>query len=322
MFPFLTIPWFKAEPIYIPFPFKILGMESLPLQPFGMLVAIGVLLGIRIAEEFARRNGVKPEVSTDYATHVVGFGFLGALFLNAVFYNQAWFAETAENIAGWFEGRFKISAPGLSSYGGFFGAGFGNWVFKQRRKMPVMSIIDASSFGFVFGWIFGRMGCFVVHDHPGKVSDFFLAVADYQTHGAVPPYPPRHDLGLYEVIWAIAVSALFLFLARKPRKGGTYFSLLIMLYAPVRFCLDFLRAPGSEGGDDRTFGLTAGQYASVVVLIIGSIMLRKILTEPAAEIPPAARLVPEVPAPSTGRMDETPTVAERPAAGKKPKKKR
>lgn len=290
MTPFLLIPWFKAEPIYVPLPFNILGLEALPLQPFGMLVAIGTLLGIRIVEEFARRNDVKPEVATDFATHTLGMGFAGALVLNAVFYNQHWFVETWEGIKGMFEGRFRFTGPGLSSYGGFFGAAFGIWLFRERRGIPVIRIVDAGAFAFPFGWFFGRMGCFVVHDHPGNVSDFFLAVADYQTQHGQAPFPARHDLGLYEVIWSFAVAVLFLFLAQKKRPGGTYLSLIILLYAPIRFCLDFLRAPTTSGGDPRYFGLTPGQYSSIVFLILGGILLRKVLTEPQAELPAFARV--------------------------------
>lgn len=307
MGPLLLIPWFKAEPIYVPLPFKILGLESLPLQPFGMLVAIGVLLGIRIAEELAKRDGIKPEVATDFATHTIGIGFAGALLLNAVFYNQAWFGETWDNIKGMFEGRFRLTGPGLSSYGGFFGAALGVFVFRYRRGIPVMRIVDTAAFGFPFGWFFGRMGCFVVHDHPGRVSDFFLAVADYEVHNGTPPFPPRHDLGFYEVLWSFAVSMLFLYLVQKRRPGGTYLSLLIMLYAPIRFCLDFLRAETTEGGDPRYFGLTPGQYSSIVFLFIGAWLLRKVLTEPEPPLPEVARLTPAVDGPAdTERSESTP----------------
>jgi phosphatidylglycerol:prolipoprotein diacylglycerol transferase len=295
-----------------------------------MLVAIGVLLGIRIVEEFGRRNGVKPEVSTDFATHTLGVGFAGALLLNAVFYNQAWFGETADNIAGWFDGRFKLTAPGLSSYGGFFGAAAGIMLFRYRRGIPVMRLVDPAAFAFPFGWFFGRMGCFVVHDHPGRPSDFFLAVDNYQTHGGG-ELVARHDLGLYEVIWSFVVGLLFLYLAQKKRKGGTYLALLIMLYAPIRFCLDFLRATGAEGGDDRIYGLTAGQYSSIAFLLFGAFLLRKVLTEPEAELPERARYVPPeeetmlTPAVAGGASPSVKpaasTAAEKPSAKKGKKKK-
>src|SRR5690606_35751210 len=113
---------------------------------------------------------------------------------------------------------------------------------------------------------------------PGKVTDFFLAVDDYQV--GVPPFEPRHDLGLYEVFWSAGVIALFLFLSRRRRPRGTYMALLPILYAPVRFFLDFLRAEPESGGDVRYGSLTPGQWASFLILGVGLYVLWYIRTHP------------------------------------------
>ena len=65
------------------------------------------------------------------------------------------------------------------------------------------------------------MGCFVVHDHPGKVTDFALAVSDYR-FGA-PPFQARHDLGFYEVLYSALIIALFFWLetAAAARSAST-----------------------------------------------------------------------------------------------------
>src|SRR5690606_28083634 len=131
--------------------------------------------------------------------------------------------------------KFFSTYLGLSSYGGFIGAMLGLLLWKARRKLSLIAVGEAACFAFPFGWFFGRLGCFTVHDHPGKVTDFFLAVDEYQV--GVPPFEARHDLGLYEVFWSAGVIALFLFLSRKRRLRGTYMALLPILYAPVRFFL-------------------------------------------------------------------------------------
>lgn len=275
----LFIPWFKAEPVYVPLPFELpILPNGLPIQPFGVLVAIGVLLGIRMGEEFAMRNGIKREASYDFSMWAILPGFAGAYVLNIVFYDPHFFVDVFTNPMN------LLRWSGLSSYGGFFGTVFGVTMWHRRHKIPFLNIADTTSFGFPFGWFFGRMGCFVVHDHPGRVTDFFLAVDGYVGAGT-PPYPPRHDLGFYEVLWSVGMCILFLVLWRKKRPPGTYLALLCVLYAPIRFGLDFLRAEVDEGGDVRYFGLTPGHYASIVFLLIGLWLLRKILTEPAPEIP-------------------------------------
>jgi prolipoprotein diacylglyceryltransferase len=41
-----------------------------------------------------------------------------------------------------------------------------------------------------------------------------------------------------------------------------------MMYAPARFTLDFLRVPPELGGDIRYFGLTPGQYMSILLFLV------------------------------------------------------
>ncbi len=273
----LYIPWFKLEKFDIPLPFPVFGFESIPLQPFGILVAVGVLTSLRFAEAFARKNSWSPSVAADFFTHTIITAFAGAIILNAIFYYPA---EVWDMLTG----KMAPRMLGLSSYGGFFGAVLGVWWWHKRRpELPLMPIADASAFSFPFGWFFGRMGCFSVHDHPGAVTDFFLAVDDYQV--GPPPYEPRHDLGFYEVLWSVACVALFLYLQRKKRPAGLYLAILPLLYAPIRFFLDFLRAGSDIGGDVRYGGLTPGQYSSVAFLLIGAATLRHVLTSEEPKIP-------------------------------------
>lgn len=289
----LYIPWFKAEPWEIPLPFSVplLG-DTLPIQPFGLLVAIGVLLGARMAEWYAKKHHIVPGAVADLITHVVILGFVFGYVLNGVFYHPETVQEILDRPVLLFS-RWL----GLSSYGGFLGAVIGAWVWKRRRRVPLMPVLDAVAFGFPIGWLFGRTGCFVVHDHPGRVTDFFLAVDDYRA--GMPPWQPRHDLGLYEVLWSAACILLFVALLRVRRPRGLYVALLPLLYAPIRFFLDYLRAPADTGGDLRYLGLTPGQYASIGFVLVGAFVLRYVLKHPDPEIPEGMRLPSDEP-PETG----------------------
>jgi phosphatidylglycerol:prolipoprotein diacylglycerol transferase len=273
----LLIPWFKLEPWSIPIP--LLG--KLDLQPFGLLVALGIVFGSRVAEWHGERNGVPRQLQADFNVYTTVIGLLSAMVLNVIFYEPekiaqmgAWFAYKLGSGA---EERFPY--PGLSSYGGFIGGiGAALW-FRQKKRAALMVLGDVWCFAIPFGWFFGRMGCFTVHDHPGKVSDFFLAVDNYNLQGE-----PRHDLGFYEVLWSAAVMGLFLWLGKKRRKPGFYMALLPLLYAPIRFLLDYLRETPEGGGDVRYAGLTPAQYASLGFIVAGIMVLRLVLKKPAASL--------------------------------------
>jgi phosphatidylglycerol:prolipoprotein diacylglycerol transferase len=242
----LYIPWFKLEGITIP------GTE-IGIQPFGILVAIGVLSGMRLSEWHGARLGLRRDVVSDLATHVVIIGFIfGHMFDMLLYYPEKVRERPWELLMIW---------TSLSSYGGFFGAALGAFYWRWKRKLPMFPLFDQVAFGLPLGWFFGRLGCFVVHDHPGRITDFFLAVDNFPYNGVT---GPRHDLGFYEVLWSAAVVPLFLFLDRKPRPYGFWIGLICVLYAPVRFGLDFLREA------DRTYdGLTPGHYSSILTMGLG-----------------------------------------------------
>jgi phosphatidylglycerol:prolipoprotein diacylglycerol transferase len=264
MYASLFIPWFRLEAWDIPLPFSlpILG-DTLSIQPFGVLVATGVLLGAWVAGRFARRNELDPIATGDLVTYAVVTGFILGYFLNGILYERDTFMEALRNPS-----MFLSTWLGLSSYGGFFGGILGCFIWKWRKKMELLPYANAVCFALPFGWLFGRLGCFVVHDHPGKVTDFFMAVDEY--HFGAPPFQPRHDLGLYEVLYSALIIGLFLWLERRKRRPvGFYCVLLPIVYAPVRFFLDFLRAAPLEGGDVRYGGLTPAQWASILMVGVG-----------------------------------------------------
>jgi phosphatidylglycerol:prolipoprotein diacylglycerol transferase len=117
-------------------------------------------------------------------------------------------------------------------------------------------------YGFAPGWIVARAGCFFAHDHPGWRSGFVLAVA----------YPggARHDLGLYEMLLAAVITGVLYLVGRRRRFVGFSTALVLAIYAPARFLLDFLRAE-----DRRYLGLTPAQYLCGVMLVIAAVLIAR-----------------------------------------------
>src|SRR5262249_13818400 len=146
--------------------------------------------------------------------------------------------------------------------------------------------------GVAPGWAVARLGCFAVHDHPGVLTDFFLAVKF--------PEGARHDLGLYDAPWVFAITGiLYAF-----RPGGVLQGRLLpffgIRYAVVRFGFDFLRAYDLSYRDARYGGLTPAQYACFGLVLYGLWGLWK-YRPLSASLPSAAR----VPASAAGRRAST-----------------
>lgn len=267
----LLIPWFRWEA----WVFEVPLAGQVTLQPFAVLIWVGLLVGLVTAMAFARTHDRSVPQTLNLALYLVLFAFPISYFLNAAFYLPDVFRELVRHPAELFKARL-----GWSMFGGLIGAIVGAWVWKWRTGGSILHIGDAAAFAGPFGWFFARLGCFVTHDHPGRISHFFLAVDEFRV--GAPPYQPRHDLGLYDAIVIALIAVVFALLSKKPRPDGYYVALLPVLYTPCRFMLDFLRAPVSEGGDIRYAGLTPGQYAAAGLFIAGVVIMRRIQREPEA----------------------------------------
>lgn len=292
---YLYIPWFQASAWVIPLPaiapIELFGVvidfpPDVQIHPFGLLVATGVVLGAWIAERRARWVGLDPMDISTLSAWVITSGFVVGHVFDALAYHpdivreRPWFVLEVWN--------------GISSFGGFLGAVIGAVIWRAQRRTEggghpsIRVAADPIAFAFPFGWLFGRLGCFVTHDHPGRVTTFFLGVEDYAV--GYPPYQVRHDLGFYEVLWCLAVIPLFLVLARRERPRGLFLGLLPVLYAPVRFGLDFLRATDLDTSDARYFGLTPGHYAAIVLFAAGLFVLSTVWADPWPKLDPVVAL--------------------------------
>lgn len=247
-------------------------------QPFGILVAIGVLTGIKLIYRRVERLGLDMEHARGLVTWSVIFGFVGAHVIDVLAYQMDDLRRDPLLL-------FKVWA-GISSYGGFIGGTVGFLLYAMRRRMPIAVWGDTLMIGLVPGFTFGRLGCTIVHDHIGRLTDFPLAMhyseQVIREHGY--PIQPglHHNLGLYEFVFCLVLTGiLFLVVERKPRPPGTVIAVMAILYAPVRYLMDYLRI---EVTDPRYFGLTFAQWTSVLTLVIGVIVLvRLIVKRPSLE---------------------------------------
>jgi phosphatidylglycerol---prolipoprotein diacylglyceryl transferase len=241
------IPWFEPP---------VLDTGIIPLHGFGLLVALGFIFGGRAAMGRAKRIGLDPEVINRLIGWLVAGTFIGGHVGYGLMYKpDEYLSNPIEFLKVW---------QGLSSMGGFVVCvPIAIWFFR-KEKAPVWPYLDCLAYGMALGWFFGRMGCFVAHDHPGTETNFWLGV-----YGICQPDGRKsvacHDLGLYEALWSLAMFGLFAAMDRRPWKPGTMVLTLGLAYGPVRFAMDFLRP---EVTDARYFGFTPGQYGSVLLTLV------------------------------------------------------
>lgn len=254
-------------PYFPPVSFDI-GTWTLGL--WEILVATAFIVGLEVARARGIARGLDVRDVVDGIVVTVGMGFVGGHFLHVLGYHPELIEEE-----GWIT-LLKVWA-GLSSTGGFLGAMLGSIVFyKGVRRRDYWQHADLMAFGFPFAWAIARMGCFSAHDHIGRASSFLLAV-DF-------PGGPRHDLGLYEAMWTAVIALTFVALRKRSFKPGFFVALLVAMYAPVRFVLDFLRSTDMKNSDLRYAGLTPAQWIMIGLFLLGIWLVAR-LRGPAPEAP-------------------------------------
>jgi len=238
------------------FSFTAIHLGPVTLQVWGIFVSLGIAAAVLWTYFSAKKHQLSGEAVLDMAIGVIFFGFVVARVFYVLFYNPQYFWAHPFDV-------FKIWQGGASSLGGFIGAGLAFWVYAKMRKLrwkDMLAYFDVIAPGFWLGWGIGRLGCFMIHDHVGRLTNFFLAI-NYPT-GA------RFDLGLLESIlgFLLFVFSVLLFKKLTVKKPGLLAGTAVAIYAAVRFGLDFLRASDLQSSDIRYFYLTPAQWGMLAIL--------------------------------------------------------
>ena len=268
------IPDFSGHLFDLPFP----KWGPFPIHLFGVLVALGVIIGDRVVVMQGRRRGLDDDDVKYMNARIVIYGFIVAHLVSVVFYHPERIQQDWKVLINPF--------AGLSSFGGFLGAFLAFLYFTKKAEIDRLRYADSVALGLAVGWIFGRTGCFTAHDHPGRHIDASFPLSVAYPDGA------RVDLGLCELLFTIALTAFLFSYNRKARPPGRIIGLAAVIYAPARFLLDFLRATDVANPDVRRLGLTPAQWACLATAALGLHLLRRSRSSDTA--PPAG------PAPTSG----------------------
>ena len=254
------------------FTIPLVELGPLVLDSWAILVSLGFIFGLEVGRARGIRLGLDVRDIVDGALFIVGMGFVVGHFVHVLAYNPHQLEEQG------IMALLRIWA-GFSSTGGFLGAVLGAILFyRLLRPRPFWIHADTVMFGFPFGWVLGRLGCFTAHDHIGQKSNFFLAV-DF-------PGGARHDLGLYEALYTILICAVFWAIRNKPLRPGLFTALFAAMYAPFRFGIDFLRNTDLKTADVRYAGLTPAQYGMLAMFIGGVGMVTWLLRSEGERVQP------------------------------------
>jgi phosphatidylglycerol:prolipoprotein diacylglycerol transferase len=251
------IPWIQST---------VIQLGPLQVQTWGTLVAIGFGVGTWIAARRAKAKQLDPTIVLDLAFWVLIAALIGSRMFHVVFYEPSYYlAHPLDAI--------DPRQPGFAIAGGILASAGVAWIYLRRiakklgrdPKEFFIAYGDTLVWGLPWGCGIGRLGCFLIHDHPGTLSHVVLAVK-------YPDGQTRHDLGLYLSIAGFVLGGVFLLLnpTRKSKTPGFFIGAYLALDGLTRLCLDFLRTV-----DVRYAGLTPTQWLTIPVILLGAWLVWK-----------------------------------------------
>jgi phosphatidylglycerol:prolipoprotein diacylglycerol transferase len=144
----------------------------------------------------------------------------------------------------------------------------------RSRKLPVWRTMDVFAPAIALGHGIGRLGCFSAGCCWGVETRLPWAVTFNNPEAArfgTPLGIPLHPTQLYEAAGEFAIFAFLLWRLRKPHADGQVIGLYLVLYAALRFVVEFVRyqqEPPPFGGP-----LSDDQWISIGLLIVGAFLM-------------------------------------------------
>jgi phosphatidylglycerol---prolipoprotein diacylglyceryl transferase len=243
-----------------------IGHFSLPT--YGLLVAIGVLLGLLLSVRNSQRLGINPEDTWNLGIVVVLAGILGAKILLIV---NDWSFYTRN--PGEIFSMNTLRSGGVFSGGLLAGLAAAAWYIAGHKMRPLRTC-DAFAPGLAIGHAIGRLGCFAAGCCYGKETHAAWGVVfTNPLANAWANTPLNVRLEPTQLIEAVVEFLNFLLLSwliTRKHADGQIFGTYLILYGIARFFIEFLR--GDDGRGLVFGGIMSGtQLIAIILVIVGGL---------------------------------------------------
>lgn len=254
----------------------ILGFE---ITVYGMLIAVGMLLGIAFVVLEAKRSNQNQDMYLDFMILALIAAVIGARLYYVIFNWNLYRGNIMEIL--------NTRNGGMAIYGGILGGALAGALFCRIKKLPFWEMADITCMGLLIGQIIGRWGDFFNRESFGKYTDAVTAMQlplsavhagevtaemreNLVTIGNI-NYIQVYPVFIYESLWCVLLFIILMTHLRRKKFEGEIAMRYLAGYGFGRFFIEGLRTdalliPGTK--------LAAAQVISALLFIIfGSVIL-------------------------------------------------
>ncbi|MCP1102748.1 phosphatidylglycerol:prolipoprotein diacylglycerol transferase [Aequitasia blattaphilus] len=226
--------------------FDVFGFE---IAYYGILIGLGVLAGVAIAMQMAKKSKQNPETYLDLAIVGVITSVIGA----RLFYVAFSWEEYKDDLLS----ILNVRQGGLAIYGGIIAAIIVAFLFGRKKKISVFLLLDTVSVGLVTGQMIGRWGNFFNREVFGeytnnifamrlplsevRASDVSEKMRQHMETVDGAQYIQVHPTFLYESLWCLGLLIILLIFYKHKKFNGEVFLVYMLGYGIGRFWIEGIR---------------------------------------------------------------------------------
>jgi len=252
-----------------PPPFSGFEIGPFNVAMYGVMIALGAFLGLRLTVTRFERIGGDPDLAEKSALIGLLFGLLGSRIGYVIprFLGDGGFIERPQDI-------FAIWQGGLAFFGGLVGGALAVIIYLRAKGVTMSGLAgfaDAVAPGVPLAQAFGRWGNYFNQELFGRPTDVPWALrvdpVPASTAARFPGATTFHPTFLYESLWNLALVGVLLTIDRLgwlKRRGSLFFVYLIG-YGIGRGWIEALRIDVPE----RYLGLSRNNWIAIAVALIG-----------------------------------------------------
>ena len=235
----------------------LLKIGCLEVRYYGLVYLFGFVLIYYILNKRRDGLGLKKEEVESFLFYIILGVIIGARIFEIIVWNPSYYFSNPLQM-------FALWKGGMSLHGGIIGIVIAVYIFCKRYRLNFFKIADMIVIPAAFVLALGRIANFINGELVGTITSVSWCFKFPGYSGC------RHPVQLYGACGRFLLFGYLLALKNiKKWKKGFLFWNFILFMGIGRFFCDFLRE------DSRMFGLSIGQYLSLIMVIIAGYVLGK-----------------------------------------------
>jgi phosphatidylglycerol:prolipoprotein diacylglycerol transferase len=238
---------------------EIVKLGPITLRWYGLLFAMGFLLGYLIFQKYFRKDGITLELLDKLTIYMVLGTVIGARLGHCLFYDARHYLSNPIEI-------LKIWEGGLASHGAAIGILIALGIFTAKYKFGYAFILDRIVITVALAGFFIRMGNLMNSEIYGIQTSLPWGFIFRRVGETLPKHPTQIYEGLCYLASFVFLLGLYF---RKPKwlHDGHIFGFFLILIFTARFIIEFIKQDQSQF--EAGMLLNMGQLLSIPFILAG-----------------------------------------------------